>query len=100
MISAERQQQYLEALYRKTVECLDEDENFIVDSASKLTSDIISDCSASRLQSIAEKIADYSFAGIRDIEGETVMGETYLEFHPDAESIKETVVELFYVPEN
>lgn len=96
----ERQQQYLEALYRKTVECLDEDENFIVDSASKLTSDMISDCSASRLQSIAEKIADYSFAGIRDIEGETVMGETYLEFHPDAESIKETVVELFYVPEN
>ncbi len=96
----ERQRQYLEALYRKTVECLEEDEDFIVDSASKLTSDLVSDCSASRLQSIAEKIADYKFAGIRDIEGETVMGETYLEFHPDAESIKETVVELFYVPED
>lgn len=96
----ERQRQYLEALYNKTVECLKNDEDFIVDSASKLTNDLVSDCSATRLQSIAEKIADYSFTGIRDIEGETVMGETYLEFHPDPESIKEAVVDLFYVQKN
>lgn len=96
----ERQRQYLEALYNKTVECLKNDEDFIVDSASKLTNDLVSDCSATRLQSIAEKIADYSFTGIRDIEGETVMGETYLEFHPDPESIKEAVVDLFYIQKN
>lgn len=96
----ERQRQYLEALYNKTVERLKNDEDFIVDSASKLTNDLVSDCSVNRLQSIAEKISDYSFAGIRDIEGETVMGETYLEFHPDPESIKEAVIELFYVEKN
>lgn len=93
----ERQRQYIEALYQKTVECLEADDDFIVDSASKISEDLVSDCSANRLQSIAEKIADYKFAGIRYIEGETVMGDDFLEFHPEAESIKETVVELFYV---
>ena len=96
----ERQRQYLEALYTKTVECIDKDERFIVDSASKLTTEMVSDLSANRLQSIAEKIVDYEFVGIRDIKGKTVMGETYFEFYPDADSIKETVVELFYVKGN
>ncbi len=96
----ERQRQYLDALYRKTVECLENDEDFIVESASKLTTDLISDCSANRLQSLAEKIANYKFIGIHDIEGKTVMGEEYVEFHPDADAIKKTVVELFYVQED
>lgn len=93
----ERQRQYLEALYEKTVECLENDKDFIVDSVSKISEDLVSDCSANRLESIAEKIADYKFAGIRYIGGETVMGDDYLEFYPEAESIKETVVELFYI---
>lgn len=96
----ERQRQYIEALYKKTVECIEADDEFIVDSASKLSKDLVSDCSANRLQSIAEKIADYKFAGIRYIEGETVMSDNYIEFHPEAESLKEAVVELFYNPEN
>lgn len=96
----ERQRQYIEALYTKTVECIEADDEFIVDSASKLSKDLVSDCSANRLQSIAEKIADYKFAGIRYIEGETVMSDNYIEFHPEAESLKEAVVELFYNTEN
>lgn len=96
----ERQRQYLEALYRKTVDCLAEDEDFIVNSASQISADLVSDCSVNRLQSIAEKIVEYQFTGIRDIKGETVMGETYFEFYPDEDSVKKTVVELFYVPEN
>lgn len=93
----ERQRQYIEALYKKTVEHIEADDEFIVDSASKLSKNLISDCSANKLQSIAEKIAYYKFAGIRYIEGETVMSDDYLEFHPEAESLKEAVVELFYI---
>ena len=93
----ERQRQYIEALYKKTVECIEADDDFIVESASKISEDLVSDCNANRLQSIAEKIAEYKFAGIRCIKGETVMSGGYLEFHPEAESIKETVVELFYI---
>ena len=37
---------------------------------------------------------------IKEIEGETVKGDKYIEFYPDAESVKETVVELFYTPQN
>lgn len=93
-----RQRQYIEALYQKTVECIRKDDAFIVDSASKLTMELVSDLSANRLQSVAEKIAEYKFTGIRYLEGETVMGDKYLEFYPEAESIKKTVTELFYIP--
>lgn len=94
----ERQRQYLEALYNKSLVCIEEDNDFIVDAASKLSSYLVSDCSANRLQALVEKISDYKFSGICDIEGDTKMGETYLEFYPDANSLEETVVELFYVP--
>ena len=93
----ERQRQYLEALYNKTVECVRNDKDFIVNSASKLTNDLISDCSANRLQTLAEKISDYKFNGVRYLEGETLKGETYIEFYPDPESIKKTVIDLFYI---
>ena len=96
----ERQHQYIQALYDKTRECIDGDDEFIVNAAAKLSTYLVSDCSGNRLQTIAEKIANYEFVGIKEIEGETVKGDKYIEFYPDAESVKETVVELFYTPQN
>lgn len=94
----ERQRQYLQALYEKTHQCFNNDDDFIVNAAAKLASYMVSNCSANRLQSLMEKIAGYELVEICDIEGETVMGETYMEFYPDGKSIEETVVKLFYTP--
>ena len=93
-----RQRQYIQALYEKSRVCIEENDDFIVNAAAKLSAYMVSDCSGNRLQVIAEKIADYEFVGIKDIKGETVKGETYIEFYPDAKSVKKTVLDLFYVP--
>lgn len=93
-----RQKQYLEALYDKTKECINSDDMFVVNAASRLSSYIVSDCSANRLQEIAEKVSDYEYKGIRDIEGESRKGETFMEFYPDAKSVEKTVIDLFYAP--
>lgn len=93
-----RQKQYLEALYEKTVRYIENDKDFVLKAASAISSDLVSDCSANRLQSVAEKISKYEFNGIYDIDGETKMGEVYMEFYPDSKSVEEMIVKLFYMP--
>ncbi len=91
-----RQRQYIEALYRKTVSVMKNDESFIVNAGLKLSDYIISDYSGNALENLAKKIEGYTFNEIRDIDGETVKGEVHMEFYPSEDSVKETVVSLFY----
>ena len=91
-----RQRQYLEALYKKSVERINNDESFAVDVAIKLADYIVSDYSGNGLQYLAEKIADYQLLEICELEGKTILKDEHIEFHPDKSSIEETVVKLFY----
>lgn len=92
----ERQRQYLEALYGKTLACMNSDEDFIVNAGVKLSDYIVSDYSGNGLQYLAEKIAGYQFVEICELEGINIRGEEHMEFYPDEDSIEETVVKLFY----
>lgn len=96
----ERQRQYLRALYEKTKECINDDDDFIMNVAAKLSPYIVSNCSGTRLQAIMEKISDYELTEILDLEGETKKGEKHLEFYPDTKNIEETVLGLLYKPQN
>ena len=91
-----RQQQYINALREKFNQCVDEDQNFIVDSSIKMSDYIISDRSVTQLQELSRKFNEYEFGGIYDIEGESEQGVEFMEFYPDRESLEKTVVELFY----
>ena len=91
-----RQQQYINALYKKLHDCIEKDDDFIVDMSLKLADYIESDRSVTRLQELAEKFDSYEFKGIKNIDGESKMGEKFIEFYPDADSIEGLVVDLFY----
>ena len=91
----ERQRQYLNALYQKVAETVETDADFIVDASLELSDYLISDRSVTQLQDLAEKFFSYEFTGIRSFEGVTKVGESFIEFYPDAASVKKTVVELF-----
>ena len=95
-----RQRQYLDALYKKTVELKDNDSNFVLNAAVTMGEYMVSDCSTDQLSSLAQIIIDYDFTGIRIIEGDNVVGEKHMEFFPEPESLKKNVVELFYIPKN
>ncbi len=94
----ERQRQYIEALYNKTTELYNENESFAVNALSKISEYLVSDCSGTRLQELAEKIAGYKLTGIISLEGDYVQGERFMEFYPDGKYIEETIVKLFYTP--
>ncbi len=91
-----RQRQYLEALYTKTLSVIESDENFIVDVAVKLADFMVSDYTGTRMQELAERISNYQFLGIYELEGNNIRGDKYMEFYPDESSIKEMVIKLFY----
>ena len=93
-----RQQQYINALYAKAKEKTEEDEEFLVTSAVKMSEYIISDRSVTQLQELARKLEEYAFAPIYDIDGESVLGKEFVEFYPDADAVQRIVVELFYEP--
>lgn len=95
-----RQRQYIEALYEKTMTCLNNDSEFIVKAAAKLADYIVSDYTGTGLQTLAEKIMGYQFAEICELEGRNVRGDEHMEFYPDDDSIEETVIKLFYEPKN
>ena len=91
-----RQQQYINALYLKTKECVENDKNFVVDSSLKMSKYIVSDRSINQLQRVFNKILDYEFMGVEDIDGITQKGEEFMEFYPDESSVKDIVMDLYY----
>ena len=94
----QRQQQYINALYDKTVLCAESDASFIMQLADTMDDHIVFDSSNHRMKKYAEKFDEYEFLGIRNIEGETKIGEEFIEFYPDEESVKEIAIDLFYMP--
>lgn len=93
-----RQRQYLDALYEKSLDLARSDETFILDSVLLMADYMISDCASNQLTELAQTIVEYEFTGIRTIEGKNVVGEMYMEFYPEIDSIKKNVVELFCAP--
>lgn len=91
-----RQKQYLEALYEKSNRLATQDDTFIPRAVLEIGEYIISDYSGNRLEEVLEKLSSYEFEGVLDITGKTVMGEKYVEFYPDADSVKEVVINTFY----
>jgi len=92
----ERQRQYLHALYDVTKQRIGEDEEFSVSAASSMAKHMVSNCTVHQLQTVINKIATYSSTKIYELEGESLMGETYMEFYPDKEHTKRLVIDLFY----
>ncbi len=91
-----RQRQYLEALYSKTLASAEKSEDFIVEASLLISDYIVSDCTVNRLQMLFEKFISYDFTEITYLEGETKMGEKYIEFYPAEESVKKVVIDSFY----
>lgn len=91
-----RQKQYLQALLDTTHRRAEQDESFLSKAALKLTEYMVSDCSANRLEEIAARYGVTQPVAIHTIEGTTTMGEQFLEFHPDADSVEQIVVDCFY----
>ncbi len=93
----ERQKQYLSALVNKMSEVDNDKILSVMNNASQYTE---SECTVERLSSILSTIHDFEYEGIYSIEGESVKGESYMEFYPDETALQELVIDIFYKKSN
>lgn len=92
----ERQQQYMGAFYAKFEECSRQDTDFLTDMLMEINDDFVSDCSIRQLSELGNFLAECTIYPIRTIKGQTVLGDEFLEFHIDRDSLRETIFDLFY----
>ena len=95
-----RQQQYINALYEKVDSLIQGDDEFLIRLVDTMDDYVVYDSSDQKMLKFAEKFDDYEFLGIKEIEGESKVGEEFVEFYPNEESISNLVVELFYTQKN
>lgn len=92
-----RQQQYINAFCDKVNSRIKADDEFLVKFADTMDDYVVYDSSNHKMQKFAEKFDDYEFLGIREIEGESKLGDEFIEFYPNGDSILEIVIDLFYI---
>ena len=91
-----RQRIYLDALYPKMRTTLQNDGSFALKMANTLTDYSVSDLIPEELAKLAERLNNEKYQGIVTTPGEAREGERYIEFYPDEERLKETVLSLFF----
>lgn len=91
-----RQKQYLEALYYRANQCVQEDENFVSRAALAVTEYLVSDCSGNKLESMLSQFTANPLSAIYSPDGQSVAGEQYMEFYPTEQSVEEIVINCFY----
>lgn len=92
----DRQQQFIEELYKKITACSQEDETYLPRLVGQVDDHVVYDSSDKKMIKFAEKFNSFEFLGITDIEGEIKVAEGFAEFHPNEESIWEIVLDVFY----
>lgn len=94
-----RQRQYLNALLQKTQECVANDSEFVLRATAKMSDYLVSDCTVNQLQAMFEKLTTYQFDEIYSMDGESVVGEQFMEFYADESAVRALVTKLFCKPE-
>lgn len=93
-----RQKQYLEALYQRSHQCVQEQEDFVPKAALAMTDYLVSDCSGNKLESMISRFAEQPLDTILSPSGELIQGEEFMEFYPDPDELMQIVIDCFYEP--
>ena len=93
-----RQQEYLTAAISKFDHLSGADPEFVANTVWEVFPYVTSDLTADQVSGMIDKLAGYSFCGLSSIEGESVRGPVYMEYHLDEDSLMQTLLELFCIP--
>ena len=94
----ERQQQYLAALASQTLGAVKKDLTLPVSIYQTVTDYMVTDVTVDEVSYLATQAVGYSLDGnfIRNISGESVAGDVYMEFYPDEKAFYELILDVFY----
>lgn len=94
----ERQQAYIEGFAASFREKLEKDPEFILKVYENVAPYLVTDCTADTISNMIDRYGNYTAGDVVMPEGRSVMGEEYVEFYVDDQSLDSLILELFYAP--
>lgn len=91
-----RQQVFMSAWKKAMLSRVEKDAGFALESVLKIADYLVSDMTAFELSDFANAVAEYEDQGIKETVGENVVGDPYMEFYVDEDSLYQQVIDLFY----
>ena len=91
-----RQRQYMTEFYNQTKLYMESNDKFSSDVMLKIAEYMVSDCSVTHMEKLSNDIFKYQTCDFYTIDGNLTVGEEYMEFYPDENSVKDILVKLFY----
>lgn len=96
-----RQRVYLTSLYKKVSEMVKSDNTEqIYKSVANISDKMVTDYTVNQIDLAVNKYAEYTFTTFDTIEGVSVKGDEFMEFHADDEKLKDYVTGKFYIAQN
>ncbi len=92
----QRQKQYLETYVSAAIAAVKEDITLPVSLYGTLSRYMVTDITVDEVGYLAPQVTGYRLGEIRSLEGNTVMGKEFEEFHPDEEALYRLILEVFY----
>lgn len=92
----QRQRAYLSGFFEALRRCLAEQDGFVFDAYAQVSDSLVSDCSVYDLNDYATRFSRFKLSDILVPEGESVLGERYMEFYPDEDALQRLVLDVFY----
>lgn len=92
----ERQREYMKGLLKSCSRLASQNTELPSDIVTDIAPYFFTDLTAHQLSRLYGKIGQYQISSILTLAGESVKGETYMEYHLDENAVRDMVIELFY----
>lgn len=92
----QRQKQYLTEYVAAAIAAIKEDITLPVSLYGTLSKYMVTDITVDEVGYLAPQATGYHLGEIRSLEGATVLGKEFEEFHPDEEALYRLILEIFY----
>lgn len=93
-----RQRTYMASLAQVLKDAVNRDGEIVSRIYEALDPSMVTDCMFDQLLEYTDSFASYTSNGIVTPKGEAKVGEQFMEFYVDEESLQEQVIRLFYLP--
>ena len=91
-----RQRQYLNALFDQARACIEKDANFATSAFVEMDGLMVTDFTVEKMQYIQQRTSKYEMKEIRDLKGDAILGERFMEFYVDEDALLQLVIDVFY----
>lgn len=89
----ERQRLFIGGLFEKYAHATVDS---TLDTVTEITEYFVSDCTASQISNLIDRMQLYEDHGVQALPGEAKLGKEYVEFHVDEEALRQVVIDHFY----